>query len=332
MRASFCPACGGPIELRPEDGRERETCTACGFVVYRNPLPVAASVVLNDGREVLLVKRAREPNAGMWCLPMGFAELDEPIRGAALRELREEAGILGEVRTLLHADSYKSSVYGDLLIVSFEVAKTGGDERAGDDAEAFGYFPLADLPPLAFRSNDRAIAACVALHRDAWRIRDSFSAFQEDLGGPLLSDPALIVIEEHSDEITRAWFDEMLTGPTTLCYRRLDPTDLRQGAQVALSRLRAWMHGTAAAEEVRAFYHSLGARRAAQGCPLYEVLSSISLLKLQVWRFTRSSGAWETPVDAYRVLELSFLVNSFFDRASYYVARGYAESESTPAQ
>jgi len=327
VTARFCSECGGPVEARLNDERVRETCVSCGYVYYHNPLPVAANVVLNDQREVLLVKRAREPSQGVWCLPMGFAEVGESISEAAARELEEEAGITGEVVALLHADSYPSAFYGDLLIVSFEVVKTGGTERAGDDAEEVRYFSVDDLPPLAFRSNHRAIEACIAMHRDEWRIQDSFRAVQHGHDVPLLSTPAIRVIEEHSADIAQAWFDEMLTSPTTRGYRRLDSEEMRDTARTALSRLDAWVWGDAAAEEVAAFYRALGARRAAQGCRLDEVISSISLLKLHVWRFSRTLGSFETQVDAYQLLELSFRVTSFFDRAIYHVARGFAERD-----
>lgn len=99
MTALFCAQCGGPVEVRHEEDRARETCASCGYVYYHNPLPVAANVVLNAEREVLLVKRAREPHQGMWCLPMGFAEIDESIREAAARELEEEAGVTAALPT-----------------------------------------------------------------------------------------------------------------------------------------------------------------------------------------------------------------------------------------
>jgi ADP-ribose pyrophosphatase YjhB (NUDIX family) len=331
MIAHFCSQCGTQVEIRFEEGRDREVCPACQTIFYRNPLPVVASVVLNDRRDVLLVKRAREPQQGMWCLPMGFAEVEESVREAAVRELEEEAGISGEVRHLLHADSYPSAHYGDLLIVSFEVSKTGGQERPGDDAQEVAYFSLRSLPPLAFRSNDWAVAACIALHRDEWQIQDSFTAFQYGSRVPLLSDPLVTVIEEHSDEIAADWYAEVLTHPTTTCYRGLDPDELVGQARTALMRLRGWMLGDAVvgggSDEVRSFYRELGRIRATEGCSLASVLSSISLLKLHTWRFARSAGAWETPLDVYRVLELSFLVNSFFDKASYHVARGFDEVE-----
>jgi 8-oxo-dGTP diphosphatase len=336
VRSRYCSQCGEAVEVRFEEGRDRDVCPSCETIFYQNPLPVAESVVLNDAREVLLVRRARDPQQGMWCLPMGFAEVEESIREAALRELREEAGITGEVRALLHADSYGSSHYGDLLIVSFEVAKTGGKEQAGDDAEEVRYFPLDRLPSLAFRSNDWAIAACVALHRDEWQIQDSFRAFQYGGRAPLLSDPLVTIIEAHSEEIAQIWYEEMLRHPTTTCYRDLDPERLQDHARTALSRLGAWMRGEGVvgggSDEVREFYRDLGRVRAKEQCSLAAVLSSISLLKLHTWRFARNLGVWETPLDVYRVLELSFLVNSFFDKAAYHVARGFAEAAGQAGQ
>jgi ADP-ribose pyrophosphatase YjhB (NUDIX family) len=134
--------------------------------------------VLDDSRRVLLVKKF-PPNEGMWCLPIGFAELGETIAEAALRELLEETGITGRTVRLIDADSWKSTFYGDLLVVTFEVEKLLGLETAGDDAEEVGYFPIDQLPPLAFPSNEKAIRLCADLHREEWAIRDSFQRFQD---------------------------------------------------------------------------------------------------------------------------------------------------------
>ena len=106
---------------------------------------------------MLLVKRGILPNKGMWCLPIGFAEMGETIAEAALRELHEETGVVGRVSRLIDAASWSSGFYGDLLVVTFEVEKVSGDETPGDDAEDVAYFPIDQLPPLAFPSNEKAI-------------------------------------------------------------------------------------------------------------------------------------------------------------------------------
>lgn len=60
------------------------------------PYPVnfvtADALVLKSGH-VLLVERKRNPGQGLWALPGGFVNTDEPILDAALRELEEETAL-----------------------------------------------------------------------------------------------------------------------------------------------------------------------------------------------------------------------------------------------
>ena len=328
--ARFCSHCGGAIVLRDEDGRAREVCETCGTIFYRNPLPVAAAVVANERREVLLVKRSRPPEQGMWCLPIGFAELDESIEEAALRELHEEAGVEGRVCGLLDVDSYPSDYYGDLLIVTFEVEKTGGREQPGDDAEDVAYFRLDDLPPIAFSSNQKAIAAYVAGHAEEWAIRDSFSRLDEQTAeepamGVMLSDTLISLIESRSAEIATAWLGEIRENPSTSTLAGYDGRWLRGETEVALRGLGRRLRQDASADEVKAYYRHWGVELASRGCPLHESLSGLSLLKRAIWRGARGTGAWERPVEAYRILEMFTVVGVFFDRAAYHTARGYWE-------
>lgn len=95
----------------------------------------------------------------MWCLPMGFAEVSETIEQSALRELKEETGIKGKIVSLLDATSHIGDFYGNTITISFLVKMTGGILKAGDDAADAKWFPLCDLPPLAFESNRNALNA-----------------------------------------------------------------------------------------------------------------------------------------------------------------------------
>ncbi len=93
VKPDYCARCGQAVVTRVVCDRQRVVCPACETVFYENSLPVAASIVLNERREVLLVKRKREPHKGKWRLPMGFAEMGETIADAAVRELKEETGV-----------------------------------------------------------------------------------------------------------------------------------------------------------------------------------------------------------------------------------------------
>lgn len=312
--------------MQPVGDRLREVCSVCRTVFYQNPLPAAAALVLDDERRVLLVKRKFPPNEGMWCLPIGFAEMGETIAEAALRELREEAGIVGRVTRLIDADSWVSDFYGDLLVVTFEAEKVSGTETAGDDAKEVGYFAIDHLPPLAFPSNEKAIRLCGDLHRDEWAIQDSFNRLQEGNGEAMLSDSLVGFVSEHAPFVARFWLADVRSSHTTLSYMRLDADTLLEECTTGLKLLGRWLEGESTDEEIRVFYRDLGARRQSQGIESYEMLSALLLLKKHIWTYARSQGVWERPVDAYRVMELQSRFAVYFDKSAYHLVRGFAES------
>ncbi|MFH0974547.1 MAG: NUDIX domain-containing protein [Spirochaetota bacterium] len=325
MISRYCSQCGHNIEVRKIEGREREVCSDCGMIFYRNPLPVAAVIVLNRNREVLLVKRKNEPRKGMWCLPMGFAELNESIAQACLRELDEETGIHGEISRLIAVRSTVIEPYGDLLVATFEAVKTGGAEKAGDDAEELGYFSLDALPPLAFEPNDYAIRYCISIHKEDWAIQDSFKHMQKGSSGQsMLSDALVAFIRDHAEEITGLWLKDVRSNPTTSTYGKMEQAELHERAFTAISQFYGWLSGVPDDKAIKDFYTQLGKERREHGFGLYEVISSLSLLRKHVVTFAIDKGVWERAIDAYTVLELDRRIILFFDKAIYYTAKGFA--------
>jgi len=326
------------VEVQTIGDRPRDVCGACGTVFYQNPLPAAAALVLDDLRRVLLVKRRDPPGEGMWCLPMGFAELGETIAEAALRELREETGVTGHVVRLINAESSYGPFYGDVLVVTFEVEKLLGMERPGDDAEEVDYFPLDLLPPLAFSHNEKAIRLCADLHRDEWAIHDSFRRLEEGAsddgaedstgaahgeGAEMLSDSLIGFVNESIPLVARIWLADVRSNRTTTSYVGLEPDTLLAECTTSLQQLGRWLEGESTEEQIKQFFHELGIRRHSQGIPLHELLSAIMLLKRQIWAHARSQGVWQRPMEMYRVMELQSRFAVFFDRAMYHSARGY---------
>lgn len=161
-----CIACGKRLAEKKIEGKTRAICANCGFIAYENPLPVAAALVVNERNEVLLVRRARHPMKGMWCLPCGFAETDEQIEEAVLRELEEETRLTGTVARLLDAVTAHNFFYGNLVMITFEIAHVRGTPWAGDDADEVRYFPIDRLPPLAFPSQEQAVLKYREFHAE----------------------------------------------------------------------------------------------------------------------------------------------------------------------
>jgi thiamine-phosphate pyrophosphorylase len=157
MEKKFCPRCGKPLQKRCLEGRERGYCPACRAVAYENPVPATAAVVFNERHELLLVRRGAEPGLGKWCLPGGFQETGETPEQCMLRELLEETGLIGGIRGLIALEMGMNPVAGEVLVAGFLVAVESGELQPGDDAVAAEYFPLRQLPELAFQSHARII-------------------------------------------------------------------------------------------------------------------------------------------------------------------------------
>lgn len=131
------------------DGRERPVCTQCGQIVYLNPLPCVAAVLVRDGR-VLLVKRNIEPGFGEWGLPAGFMEWGESPEESLQREVLEETGMRCQSPELLTVCSEVIEPYGHVVILGYTATVNDDNPVPGDDAAAAEFFALDSHPALAF--------------------------------------------------------------------------------------------------------------------------------------------------------------------------------------
>ena len=101
---------------------------------------------------MLLIKRKFDPCKGMWAFPGGFMNIDETADAAAVRELYEETGLK---LTDVHQIGAFSRVDRDprervVNIAYYTEIAAPIPATGGDDAAEARWFPLADLPPLAF--------------------------------------------------------------------------------------------------------------------------------------------------------------------------------------
>ncbi len=133
--------------------------TVDGAVIVRRPRPGGACY------QILLIRRGRDPFEGDWALPGGFVEYGEDPDLAVAREVEEETGLSGlpfrQFRTFGHPDR---DPRGHTVSVVY-LAELVGEPPAvegGDDAAEARWYPLDDLPALAF-DHDRILGMITAV-------------------------------------------------------------------------------------------------------------------------------------------------------------------------
>jgi ADP-ribose pyrophosphatase YjhB (NUDIX family) len=106
----------------------------------------------NDPR-VLLIRRGQAPLLGEWSLPGGLLECGETLRDAAIREAREETGLVVEIVDMLGV--YERVVQGDTgrvqyhyVLIDFLCRPLSGDPKAASDAADVRWFAREELPAL----------------------------------------------------------------------------------------------------------------------------------------------------------------------------------------
>lgn len=154
---TFCPVCGNKLAKQVVGGRERPTCSNCGYVHFVNPVPGVGMVIEKDGG-VVLIKRGHPPHKGEWTLPSGFVEADESAEEAAIREAEEETGLKVEIIELANINSFPEGPPVSGIMIFYRMRPIGGTLSAGDDADEARVFQPEDMPLLPFRTHREMMA------------------------------------------------------------------------------------------------------------------------------------------------------------------------------
>lgn len=121
---------------------------------YPRPAVTADAVVItqNEPRKVLLIERGGEPFKGCWAFPGGFMNMDETAEQCALRELEEETGLqLTEAKQIGCYSDVDRDPRGRTLSVAYLMfVEEELPVKGQDDAKQAKWWPLNDLPELAF--------------------------------------------------------------------------------------------------------------------------------------------------------------------------------------
>ena len=153
----FCPMCRCELCKVQVDGKKRLVCQKCGWIRYENPLPVAVCVAKDRKNRILIARRNLKPGINKWALPGGFIESGENSEDACLRELQEETGLKGKIERLIGVYSQKSTYYGSLLVIGYEVNVSSNILSLNNELREGKFFTKEKLPSIPFLSHREMI-------------------------------------------------------------------------------------------------------------------------------------------------------------------------------
>lgn len=139
MIARYCTQCG----------TQRTSVSArfcqCGAEHYDNPVPLVLCVLLT-GQKSLLVKRARQPYRGRWAPPGGFVDAGESVDGAAVREVREETGIILSEEQLIPYSIASVPTMNQIYIIFRAHLEQEQTPIPGDEVMEAAWFAEDEIP------------------------------------------------------------------------------------------------------------------------------------------------------------------------------------------
>jgi NAD+ diphosphatase len=145
----FCPRCGSAAFKAT--GERSLACPDCGLQYYINSAAAVACLIFNDKGQLLLTRRAVEPDIGKLDLPGGFIDPLESAEEAVRRELREELGL--EVKSLRYLTSRANEYHFSGITVfttdlAFRVEAISLENMsANDDISSFEWVTPSEVDP-----------------------------------------------------------------------------------------------------------------------------------------------------------------------------------------
>jgi hypothetical protein len=140
----------------------------------------------------------------------------------------------------------------------------------------------------------------------------------------LISDKLVELVEKHSDAIIKRWIERLKIDPTTTLYKN-NIEYLGEKAKAILQQFGQWVSYDTSKEEIGKRYADDGIELFKMQVPLCEAIRAMYLLRRTLWLDVETESVFNSALQLHQMKELNDRVILFFDRAEYYLIRGYME-------
>jgi len=146
----YCPVCGSSaFEV---NNFKSKKCNSCGFTYYANPCSATVAFIVREGEngmELLVATRAKEPAKDTLDLVGGFVDMNENVEEGMHREIMEETGMeVGKVEYRFSIPNlYEYSGMTIHTLDMFFLVHVNGDvkPKAADDVAKLQWLPIEQV-------------------------------------------------------------------------------------------------------------------------------------------------------------------------------------------
>ncbi|MDP9301276.1 MAG: NUDIX domain-containing protein [Actinomycetota bacterium] len=185
--------------------------------------------------ETLIIHRPRYDDLS---LPKGKAHDGESIEATALREIREETGVTGELGPELQSVSYTDPL-GRPKMVRYWLVKADGveDFRPDDEVDALAWVAVEEAPATLTNKRDREVLAEAArLTEPLYLVRHAKAGSRAEWRGDDRHRPPSVKGERQAKGLVAAFrgrpIDRILSSPVDRCVQTVEPLARDRGLPI----------------------------------------------------------------------------------------------------
>jgi NAD+ diphosphatase len=141
MPYKFCPKCATKLAIVKIEGIKRQKCPSCDFVHWDSPIPVVAAIVEYEGK-IILTRNKGWPEKWLGIVA-GFLEKRETPEQGALREVKEELGLDGEIVSFVGHYAFELR---NQIIFAYHI-RAEGEITLGNELESIKAVPPEEVRP-----------------------------------------------------------------------------------------------------------------------------------------------------------------------------------------